>query len=226
VSPRCCSPPASEYGRFFNRRVARIWLRRYRRRGLARTARALVARAGDVSGASVLEVGGGLGTIGLELLDRGAARVTNVELSTGFEAAAAELLAERGLGDRVERRVADFVLLADEIPRHDVVVLHRVVCCYPDAGSLVAAAAARAGRLLLLTYPLERRLTRLGFRVANAWLWLRRCGFRTFVHPVAVIVAAAEEQGLALEAREQRGLAWENAAFARPAEPSPTSVPG
>lgn len=216
MSGPCCSPPPSEYRRFFNRRVARIWLRRYRRRGLPRTARDLVALAGGVSGEKVLEVGGGLGTLGLELLEVGAARATNVELSGGFEEAAAELLAERRLdGGRVERRVGDFVLTAHEVPRHDVVVLHRVVCCYPDADALVGAAAARTGRTLLLTYPPERRLTRVGFRLANVWLRLRRCGFRTFVHPFAAIAAAAEREGLTLTAREPRGLVWENAAFER-----------
>ncbi len=215
VSAPCCTPPPSEYRRFFSRRIAGLDLRRYRRRGLPRTARELVALAGDVRGVSVLEVGGGLGTIALELLDAGAVRATNVELSGGYEDAAAQLLAERGLTDRVERRVADFAVDADAIPEHDVVVLHRVVCCYPDADRLVAAAAARAGRVLLLTYPRERALTRAGFRAINAFLRLRGCGFRTFVHPVATIAAAAEREGLAAPLRRSEGAVWENAAFRR-----------
>jgi hypothetical protein len=213
--PCCTPPPDSDYRRFFNRRVARLELQRYRRRGLPRTARDLVALARDVEGASVLEVGGGLGAIALELLDGGAARSTNVELSGGYEEAAATLLDERGLADRVERRVADFVVAANDVAAHDLVVLHRVVCCYPDAEALVAAAAARTGRTLLLTYPRERALTRGGLRVVNAWLGLRRCGFRTFVHPVATIVAAAEREGLTLATRRREGPFWENAAFVR-----------
>lgn len=215
VSGPCCTPPPSEYRRFFNRRVARIWLRRYRRRGLPGTARGLIERAGDVGGASVLEVGGGLGTLGIELLEAGADRGTNVELSAGFEEAAAELLAERGLGGRVDRRIADFVLAADEIPAHDVVLLHRVVCCYPDVDALVGAASARTGRTLLLTYPRVRLLTRAGFRGANVWLRLRRCGFRTYLHPFVAIASAAEREGLTLTVREAQGFVWENAAFAR-----------
>jgi hypothetical protein len=215
VSCPCCTPPPSEYRRFFSRRLARGELRRYRRRGLPRTARDLVALAGDVRGASVLEVGGGLGTLELELLGAGAARATNVELSGGYEQAAAELLAERGLADRVERRVADFAADAGALPRHDIVILHRVVCCYPDAERLVAAAAARTGRALLLTYPRERALTRAGVRAVNAWLRLRRCGLRTFVHRFAAIAAAAAAEGLAEETRRREGPLWENAAFTR-----------
>jgi len=209
----CCTQ--TEYRRLFNRRVAERDARRYRRRGLTGTARTLTQLAGDVAGASVLEIGGGIGAIELELLGAGAERATSVELSGAYEAAAAALLDERGLANRVDRRVADFVSDAAAIGPHDVVVLHRVVCCYPDAGALVGAAAERAQRKLLLTYPQERALVRAGARVVNVLLRLSGCGFRTYAHPVARIHADAARHGLVLVARERRGLLWESAAFAR-----------
>jgi hypothetical protein len=58
-------------------------------------------------------------------------------------------------------------------------------------------------------------LTRAGLRMINLWLRLTGCGFRTYVHPFAEIVAAAEAHGLRLERRERHGLLWESAAFAR-----------
>jgi SAM-dependent methyltransferase len=211
----CCTPP-SEYRRLFNRRVARHEARRYRRRGLPKTARELVALAGDVADASVLEVGGGIGNLTLELLEAGAAQATNVELSGAYEETAAALLAEHRLGERVERHVADFVDEEGVVEPHDLVLLHRVVCCYPDADGLVGAAAAHTRHRLLLTYPRERGLTRLGARLVNAWLRLTGCGFRTYVHPVADIAAAAERAGLVVERRRAHGAIWENALFVRP----------
>lgn len=219
--PCCTPPPAGEYRRFFGRTVARHEAWRYRRRGLPRSGRELVAAAGDPSGASVLDVGGGLGDLSLELLERGAAHATVVELSDGYEEVAARLLAEHRQRDRVERRVGDFVAEAGLFEPHDLVVLHRVVCCYPDAEALVSTAAARARRLLLLTYPRERLLSRLGFGAINLWLRLTRCGFRTYVHPVEAIEAAAVREGLRARRRPERGVVWENAVFERlPAEPS------
>src|SRR5579862_7408123 len=156
----CCAP--RDYGRFFNARTAAGDARRYRRRGVRGSAEALVALAGDVRGASVLDVGGGVGAIELELLAAGADRATSVEISAAYEDAAHGLLAERGLLERVQRRVGDFVEEAGAIEPHDVVVLHRVVCCYPDAGALVGAAATHTRRVLLLTYPQERALVKLG----------------------------------------------------------------
>ena len=203
----CCKP--NEYRRFFNRRFAARDLQRYRRRGLSETERDLVELSGDVHGASVLEAGGGIGALQLELLARGAASATNVELSSGYEDAASELLAGRD----VDRRIGDFVT-ADVRP-HDVVLMHRVVCCYPDPEALVGAAAGRARSRLALTYPQERAWIRAGLGAVNLWLRLSRCGFRTYAHPVARIDAAAAGEGLHLERRVRRGLIWESAAYGR-----------
>jgi magnesium-protoporphyrin O-methyltransferase len=189
----CCTP--SGYRKVFGARTARRDVRRYRRRGLDSTARRIAdfLVGGGVGGDSVLEVGGGVGAIQLELLKAGAARTTNVELSPEYEPYAAELL---GDDPRVERRVGDFVRDAGELEPADDVVLHRVVCCYPDPEALVGAAAAHARRRLVLSFPPDTALFRAGSRVVNAFLALTRTEFRTFVHPMARILAAARARGL------------------------------
>ncbi len=209
----CCAQ--TEYRRLFNTRVAEKDARRYRRRGLTGSARTLTELAGDVSGATVLDVGGGIGAIELELLAAGAARATSIEISGAYEQVASALLAERGFADRVERRVADFVGEAETIEPHDVVVLHRVVCCYPDLTGLVGAAADHTTRRLLLTYPQDGALIRAGARAVNLYLRLTRCGFRTYAHRVERIHAEAAQRGLHLVSRERHGALWESAAFAR-----------
>jgi hypothetical protein len=202
--PGCC---ATDYRRFFNRKFAQRDLERYRRSGLSATERDLVGLCGDVSGATILEAGGGIGALQLELLDAGAAAATNVELSAGYEEAAAELFAGRG----VDRRVGDFV--DEDVEPHDIVLLHRVVCCYPDVDALIGAAARRTRRRLALTYPQQRRWIGWGLRAVNVWLRLSRCGFRTYHHSFDHIAAAAD--GMQLEARRRRGLLWESAVFSR-----------
>ncbi|MGH2933251.1 MAG: SAM-dependent methyltransferase [Gaiellaceae bacterium] len=208
----CC---ARDYEQVFGRKTAARDARRFRRHGLRGTARELAAMAGDVRGESVLEVGGGVGAIELELLAAGAERSTNVELAATYEDEAAALARERHVEDRVERRVADFVADAETFEPHDVVVMHRVVCCYPDVDAMVAAGAEHAGRRLLLTYPQERWSVRAGLAVANALLRLRGSTFQVYVHPRARIDAVAEAHGLALEERRRHRLLWESAAYAR-----------
>src|SRR5262249_40836217 len=164
-------------------------------------------------GDTLREVGAGVGAIELELLASGADHATNVELSGEYEEEAEKLLAEGGLTERVDRRVADFV--AEPVEPHDVVVMHRVVCCYPDVDRLVGVAAAHTRRRLVLAYPRARAWVRAGFGKINFFFRLSGGDFRAFVHPFAQMTIAARREGLALERREQQSVIWEIAAFER-----------
>jgi len=106
-----------------------------------------------IEGATVLEIGGGVGEIQVELLKRGAARATNLELSPAYEEEANRLLRELALEDRAERRLHDIAAEPDGVEAADIVVLHRVVCCYPDYERLLGAAEKRTRRLLVFSYP-------------------------------------------------------------------------
>src|SRR5262249_38151606 len=148
----CCNPRGCD--RFFNRRFARRIAKRYRKRGLDGTAREIagfVAERG-VEGATVLEIGGGIGEIQLGLLKRGASRSTNLELSSAYDDEARGLLHEAGLEDRAHRLIHDIATAGDRIEPADVVVLNRVVCCYPDYERLLTAAADHSRRLLVFSY--------------------------------------------------------------------------
>ncbi|MGB9376129.1 MAG: hypothetical protein WCB04_01300, partial [Mycobacteriales bacterium] len=64
----CCEPDG--YDARFSDRFARRLARRYRRRGLTRSSRAIVSFLSErgIDGASLLEIGGGVGDIQIELL--------------------------------------------------------------------------------------------------------------------------------------------------------------
>jgi magnesium-protoporphyrin O-methyltransferase len=209
VAGSCC---ARDYEKVFGRKTAERDARRFRSRGLRGSAKALAELAGDVRGESVLEIGGGVGAIEIELLEAGAVRATNVELAATYEDAAGVLLEERGLAERVERRVGDFVSEADAVEPHDVVVMHRVVCCYPDVDALVGVAAQHARRRMVLTYPRERPLVRAALAAVNLIMRLSGSSFQVYVHPVDRILAAAHEMQLVEQRRS--GFVWESAAFA------------
>ena len=208
----CC---ARGYEKFFGQKTARRDARRYRRKGLDDTAQRLVdeiaARGG---GASALEIGGGVGAIELELLRRGVERATNVELSHGYDDEASDLAREAGMEDRIERRYGDFVEQEAQVDPADVVVMHRVVCCYPDPERLVRAASRHSRGLLALSFPRDTWWLRLGFRLANVWFRLRG-GIETFVHPPARVVRAAEQDGLILAVHERVSRVWRVAVFER-----------
>jgi magnesium-protoporphyrin O-methyltransferase len=211
----CCQPP-SGYSRLFSKRTARRDAKRYRRDGLDDTAEQMVTflRERGVEGASVLEIGGGVGAVQLELLKSGAARTTNLELSPDYEEAAGDLARELGVEGRVERRLGDVVQEPDLAGGADAVVMHRVVCCYPDYDALVGAASERAQRFLVMSFPRPRRAVRTLFGALNVVARLLRWEYRTWVHPPEAMIAVAERRGLSL-AEESRGRLWQVAALER-----------
>ena len=210
----CCG--GSGYQETFGDGFARRVSRRYRQRGLDRTQQRLVDFLAErgIEGASVLEIGGGVGELQVELLRRGADRATNLEISENYEAEAAALLRESGLADRVTRRFLDIAASPGEVPEADVVVLHRVVCCYPDYERLLGAAAAHARRLLVFSHPPRNLFIRALHVMENLVRRMQHNDFRAFAHPPAAMVEVVQANGLTQQYRH-RGLAWNVVGFAR-----------
>lgn len=168
----------------------------------------------------MLEIGGGIGSIQLELLKAGASRATCIELTPTYEDVAYEIADEAHLRDRVERRLMDFAATPEEVERADVVIMNRVVCCYPDMPRLTRAAADHTLDLLVLSYPRETWWTRIGVRLGNFALRLARREFQMFLHPPKGIAAAAEHEGLSAFVNRQ-GTFWTVSAFQRSGKSAP-----
>lgn len=209
----CCNP--NGYRSFFDEKEARRSLRRYESKGLDNMAREMIGYliSSGMEGRSVLEAGGGIGTIQLELLKAGAHSTVNVELSSGYETVAAELLEREGLADRAERRVGDFTELAREVEADDV-VMNRVICCYPFWERLLAAAMSSSRRFVAATFPRDRLLARIGVGIGNTYCRVRGIDFRAFVHPPDAIESAASAGGFDVAYRD-RDLIWNAVVFER-----------
>jgi hypothetical protein len=206
--PTCCDP--ADYGGVFTEREARRSLRSFRRKGLDSTAGPMIGALATrgIEGASVLEVGAGIGSAQVALLSSGVARSVAYDLSPFHAAAGEELLDEHGVADRVEWRVGDFLADATRMQSADVVFLNRVVCCYPHMSAMVDAAAAKTGRLLALSYPRDRWWLKAGLGLINGFMRLRRTSFRVFVHDPEEIARRVRSAGLT-EVASGRNLAWE-----------------
>jgi hypothetical protein len=211
----CCHVPRG-YDKLFGKRAARHEARRYRRKGLGDNEKRIVGflRSRGVEGISVLEIGGGVGTLQIELLKAGADRAVNVELSPYWEEEARGLVREASLEDRWEYLVDNIAADGKEVGPADAVVMHRVVCCDPDPDALVGAAAERARRYLVMTYPRERLASRMFVGLINLVARLLRWEHRSYVHSVAEILAAAERHGLR-PVHDHRGFIWQLAALER-----------
>jgi 2-polyprenyl-3-methyl-5-hydroxy-6-metoxy-1,4-benzoquinol methylase len=191
----------------FSRKVTERDLRRYRRRGADAITKVLLTalRHWPLAGARILDVGGGIGVIAMELADSGVGSATVVEASPAyFELVRSEV--ESRYGSRpTQFVVGDFAAMAATLPDADIVTLDRVVCCYPDAERLLRGAVERARRLVAFTYPRNRWYVRAFIALVNSWQRLTGNPFRAFIHPPERMHALLERAGLVWAAR--RGTA-------------------
>lgn len=221
--PGCCGPDDGRYSEVFDERFASGMARRYRRRGLSAPERRIVEVLSELGleRASVLEVGGGVGGIQLALLARGASETVNLELSDAYEDQADELMRQAGIDGRVTRMVG--VNLAEsghEIAPADYVVLHRVVCCYPDFERLLGSAADHARRALVFSHPPRTWFTRASVSIGNTRMALLGRRYRGFVHAPDEMLAVLRTHGLTLRSHE-RSARWRIAVAVR----EPASIP-
>jgi magnesium-protoporphyrin O-methyltransferase len=214
----CCTSHCAAAAHF-DPKVAQRDLRRYQRRGPDAWTRVLLselrrlpavasAKEGQpLQGLDLLDVGGGIGVIALELADAGLASITLAEASPAYLEVARGQVGSR-YGDRPAHFIlGDFAETGATLPDADVVTLDRVVCCYPDVDALLWAASARARRLIAFTYPRDRWYVRAAFALENLWLRLTRKPFRVFIHSPQQMASLLEAAGFVRAARRE-SLAW------------------
>lgn len=206
---------------FYGQQVAAADLRSYRKNGPRPWTKALIDElvAEGIKGATVLDIGGGVGVIGHKLLDAGAAKVTNVEASPAYIAAAREESESRGHAGRVTFQLGDFVKLAGSIPPADIVTLDRVLNVYPDWERLASLAAEHARGTLGVVVPRDTPFVKLVIAGMNLVLRLRRQSIRAAVIPVDAIEQATARAGLAAHYSKAIG-AWQVLVYRRPSSRS------
>lgn len=197
-----CCPHCVDAEDVFSQKAARRDLRKYRKRGPRRSSRLLIdavrsrLRSTDTS---LLDIGGGVGLLQHELLREGLESAWHVDASSAYLELSRQEATRRGHAERVKYVHGDFVEVAGDVKEADVVLLDRVICCYPDFERLLTLSASKARHLYGLVFPRDRRLVRALIGAANLFLRLRRSAFRGFVHPVSEV-----ERHLAREGFERR----------------------
>jgi magnesium-protoporphyrin O-methyltransferase len=164
----------------------------------------------------VLEIGCGAGELARELAQRGATSVTGLDLSPESVALASREAAAEGLSDKVRFEVGNGA--TEPLAPHDVVVMNRVICCYPRAQELITHTSDAALQVFAFTVPRNegalRLYWRVGFWVENTYHALRRRQFRAYVHDLGNIDRWLRDQGLTPAQRFSR-RGWLHAVYVR-----------
>jgi 2-polyprenyl-3-methyl-5-hydroxy-6-metoxy-1,4-benzoquinol methylase len=201
----CCD--VNGLNRIFSKLPARLAASLYAWRGPSQHTRSFAAELPDPRSKRVLDIGGGLGALSLALLERGAGHVQLVEVSRAFMETAERLAERAGKRERFDFVLGDAATL-EALREADIVVLDRVVCCYPEPEALLRRAASLSRSVLAFTFPIETPLTRWTIRCNNNLMRLLRVPYRAFLHDPAVLRKAATSRGHRLA--DQRRLSdWQ-----------------
>ncbi len=191
----CCRV---DYDEQFNAEEARRDLLEYRAKGPDPSTRRLVDAliAEGIEGATLLDIGGGIGAVQLELLQAGAASSVDVDASAPYLGTAEAEAEERGWGDRTRYVHGDFTRVSDQVEPADIVTLDRVICCYPDARALIGQSASKARRLYGLVHPVDRWWMHVIGFLGNLGYRLFRNPYRMHIHRQDLIDALIQVAGL------------------------------
>jgi len=164
---------------------------KYKSNGLTASSQVLLdfISSKGLGGKTVLEIGCGTGFFALETLRNGASSCVGVDLSSAAIHEANEFAKESGLQDRARFEVANAA--STRQAASDVVVMDKVLCCYPDADALLKTASESSKELLGFVVPRDEGLMKpamkLGTALINLVERLRKTGFRIYLHPLRSI---------------------------------------
>ncbi len=201
----------------FDQKKAAKELEQYRKEGPSKNTQMLIDAiiAEGISGMTLLDIGGGVGTIQHELLKAGVSSCFNVEASRAYIEAAKEEATRQGHADSISHLHGNFVDLATDVPQSDIVTLDRVICCYHDVNALVDLSSDIAGKLYCIVYPRNSWWTRIITALENLSLRIQRNPFRSFVHPTEVVEEIVRSKGFVRRFFREVGR-WQVVVYERP----------
>jgi 2-polyprenyl-3-methyl-5-hydroxy-6-metoxy-1,4-benzoquinol methylase len=215
--PSCCQTDTRSEGtnEFFSK-WSKKYAKRFRKGKLEKVQKQLLegVRRESLAKREILDIGCGVGSLHLTLLDEGAARATGVDISEGMLEQAKKFSEQKNLGARTSYILGDFVQKAGEIEQADITLLDKVVCCYDDVESLIKTSAEKTRRLYAFSHPRQSFLMKALFKTQIAVCNLFRSSFRPYWHDWSWVRGLVVAQGFEL-IYENATIAWQVAVYKR-----------
>jgi len=216
----CCNKPscangvgANSIGDFFSKE-ARNFLKRSKRRGLEKSQKNLVeglSKAG-ISDKSILEIGCGVGYLHSRLLLGGARSAFGVDISEEMLRLAKMYMKELGLEDKTDYLQGDFAEISEAVKPSDILILDKVICCYPEVENLVEKSIAKTKSIYAFTLPRDAWWVKSGMTVVIRFLKLFGSKFHPYFHDHAIVNGRLANNGFT-QIYHNQTLAWETYVF-------------
>jgi Methyltransferase domain len=145
----------------------------------------------------------------METLRQGTTSIVGFDLSSEAIQEANGYAKESGFGDRARFEVGDGA--AAQLPPSDIVVMDKVLCCYPDYDALLKNASDASKQMLGFIVPRDegwmKPFMRCGAVAINLVERLRKTGFKFYLHPLSSIHKQLVEKGFQ-QAEKTKSRVW------------------
>ena len=202
----CCGA-----NQLFDEKIAKKDLRRYLKKGPRKPTKLMVdaLKKVNLKGLSLLDIGGGIGPIHLELIPEGISKITDVDSSAGYINVAEGEAEKRGYKEIIKYHFGDFVEDSAQISTHDIVTMDKVICCYPYVDELLKASLSKATKYYAVVYPQTNLFEKVTASLLNLCMKIKKNPFRTFIHPTELIQRTIENAGFKEIYRGKTLLKWQ-----------------
>ena len=163
---------------------------------------------------SMLEIGGGIGSLIFESFKSGLKQAQYVDISEAYFHTFKSAIKARNLEDNVAMHLGDFVELKEKVPKVELVVLDKVICCYKDYEALVLNLTAKAGKWYAITIPKDSWWMKLLFSFFILIKKLKKDLFRPYIHEHRLIFDQIQKAGFR-KVDEKKTLLWKSFLFER-----------
>jgi hypothetical protein len=201
----------------FDLKGAEKELKKYKKKGPGSVTKRLIDYLSDnnkLEGKSLLDIGGGIGSIQWDFLKRGGSKTIDVDASNGYQQVAKALADEQDYSEKATFVPGDFVDKSAEIPKVDFVTMDKVLCCYPDYQSLLEAALNKCNESIIISFPLGGPIAGLYVGIENFYFKLRNIAFSTFIHPPKQIESFITDHGFEIT-QKSISFPWHIQAYRR-----------
>ena len=190
----CCN---IRYNHTFGMRKAQKEMAHYLKHGPKKSTRWLLEpvleriREGD----SVLDIGGGVGALLLELQKQGIGVSYYMDISESYSAVLYQEVGEKSLKNKISIHTGDFTEKHHLIPQADIVTLDKVLCCYQDFKNLLTLSLQKTRKILAYTVPDSVWWVEMLNGIQTSVKSIFNKQLITYVHPVDKMEALALAQG-------------------------------
>lgn len=204
----CCN---TSYQDTFDHKRAQKELKAYEKSGVKANSRPLMELISsvDLKEASMLEIGGGIGSLIFESFKLGLSKANYVDISQAYSDTFIAALEEKGLSEKVEPRLGDFVDLSKEISQVDLVVLDKVICCYENYAELIRASTSKSRKWYAITIPRDKWWVKMVHGFDNILRNLKKNPFQSFIHAHEDIFEVLEKEGFSIR-KDKKRREWQS----------------